>query len=307
MTTNGQAAVSRVWEAISPAARRTLETELAPADLRSLQLDLARTRAAEITPATVMRQWDTDRFVRPSAADPRLLQHVESRLWELLPEHFDGVELSPVVPLGTCSAVSTVDQNRIVSTVRGTEVVSDPTNALAVEAANRRRRRPGERVDLAAAHRVLRAQSFSAPGSYAHFRLFALVSSLRDRGSGTSEADVLVEHLSFWQRALGDLVGRGRPRLTCSSFTEGAVAERITDTVLPALAGGAVRVELDPDRGQGRGYYTSGALRLLAEVDGTEIDLGDGGFTDWTAQLTGNAKERCLVSCVSVERLADLT
>jgi hypothetical protein len=31
--------------------------------------------------------------------------------------------------------MATVSQNRIVSTVRGSEVVSDPTNALAVEAA----------------------------------------------------------------------------------------------------------------------------------------------------------------------------
>jgi hypothetical protein len=33
------------------------------------------------------------------------------------------------------------------------------------------------------------------------------------------------------------------------------------------------------------------------------LDLGDGGLTDWTARLTGDAKERCLVSCLATERL----
>jgi hypothetical protein len=33
------------------------------------------------------------------------------------------------------------------------------------------------------------------------------------------------------------------------------------------------------------------------------IELGDGGFTTWTGQLMGNAKERCLVSCIATDRL----
>jgi hypothetical protein len=60
--------------------------------------------------------------------------------------------LSPVTPLGTCGVVGPVSQNRVVSTVRGTEVVSDSTNALAVEAATRRRDRP--KVDKSTWRRV---------------------------------------------------------------------------------------------------------------------------------------------------------
>lgn len=41
-------------------------------------------------------------------------------------------------------------------------------------------------------------------------------------------------------------------------------------------------------------------------ADGGLHEVGDGGFTDWTAQLLGDAKERCLISCVSTERLAAL-
>jgi hypothetical protein len=90
-----------------------------------------------------MRRWQHDRFVRPAASDPRRLAAVESRLWQLLPVRFTGIELSPVAPLGTCSAVAPISQNRVVASVRNTEVVSDSTNALAVEAAARRRGRAG--------------------------------------------------------------------------------------------------------------------------------------------------------------------
>lgn len=85
--------------------------------------------------------------------------------------------------------------------------------------------------------------------------------------------------------------------------------ERILDTVLPALAGAsdaaAVPVIEEPDRERGRGYYVDAALRITARHGGDVVELGDGGFTTWTAQLMGNAKERCLVSCLSTERLTE--
>jgi hypothetical protein len=46
-------------------------------------------------------------------------------------------------------------------------------------------------------------------------------------------------------------------------------------------------------------------LRIdLTTATGATANLGDGGLTDWTARLLGDAKERCLTSCISVERLA---
>ena len=123
-----------------------------------------------VTPARLMRRWREDRYVQPAASDPRRLWRVESRLWDLLPEEFTGIELSPVAPLGTCSAVATVDQNRVVSTTRNSEVVSDPTNMLALEAAVRRKRNRAAPVNLAVCVRVLRAQPFHGEGLFQHFR-----------------------------------------------------------------------------------------------------------------------------------------
>jgi hypothetical protein len=40
-------------------------------------------------------------------------------------------------------------------------------------------------------------------------------------------------------------------------------------------------------------------------VDGTSrVDVGDGGFVDWTQRLLGNRKERLLISGIGIDRLA---
>ncbi|MDH6465729.1 hypothetical protein M2302_005931 [Micromonospora sp. A200] len=304
---SGVAAERRVSGVVPVGTRQALESGLAPTDLQTLLMAVARARAQKVTPARVLQRWRQDRFVRPSACDPRLLAQLEATLWRLLPQRFVGVELSPVAPLGTCSALAPVDQHRVVSTVRGSEVLSDPTNALAVEAAVRRREQGvGGRVDLATCHRVLRAQRFG-PGNAAHFRLFALASTARDRGSGSTEAQLLIEHIGFWQRVLSELLPTAATRITVTTFEQPVLTERLHDTVHPALAGAPpVPVVEDPKRRHGAGYYAGAAIGLRADVDGRTVDLGDGGLTTWTAQLLGDTKERCLVSCLATERLTAL-
>jgi hypothetical protein len=77
--------------------------------------------------------------------------------------------------------------------------------------------------------------------------------------------------------------------------------------VLPDLAlGPGVTVVEDIERERGRSYYSTGALRIVAETSDGELELGDGGFTNWTAKLTQNKKELCLTSCLATERVATL-
>src|SRR5713101_7521821 len=129
MTESGSRdAVERVWAQVLADPRTALERSLDPRDLHTLLLDLIRSRASAVTPARLMQRWQHDRYVRPSSSDPRQVWRTEARLWELLPDQFERIDLSPVTPLGTCSAVAPVDQHRVISTIRGSEVVSDPTN-----------------------------------------------------------------------------------------------------------------------------------------------------------------------------------
>lgn len=284
---------------------------MSPADLLTLLLEVSRRRAAAVTPARLMARWQQDRYVRPAGSDPRQVWQLEARLWALLPAQFAAIDLSPVAPLGVCSALGPVSQDRVISTTRGSEVVADPTNALALEAARRRPRAGADPLHLASCHRVLRGQPFDAPGLYQHFRLFALVSTGRDRGSGSTEAALLQAHLTFWARALSELLPARRSVISYTVFGFPPLRERMDDTVLPALRPlpGAVTVVEDPHRRRALGYYERGALRIDVGA-GREMsemsEIGDGGFTDWTARLLGDAKERCLISCVSTERLTAL-
>ena len=199
-------AVERVWRALSAEGREALAVGMRPTDLQTLLLSVAQARAQQVDAARLMRQWGEDRFVRPAAADPRRLAVLDALLWQHLPAQFEGVLLCTRRALGTCAAVAGVDQNRIVSTVRRSEVMSDPTNALAIEAAQRRRR-TNDDIHVVACHRVLHGQRFHGPDAAAHFELFALVCSGRDRGAHSTELGFLQLHLRTWSTLLDETLG----------------------------------------------------------------------------------------------------
>ncbi len=309
MATNAD---GRVWRQVAAGPRAALHHGLSPADLRTLLLDVSRRRASAVTPARLLQRWRQDRYVQPAATDPRALWRLEAGLWAMLPHEFAGLEISPVAPLGTCSALGPVSQDRVISTVRGSEVVSDPTNVLALEAAVRRKQgkqsASGSAVHLASCHRVLRGQPFDAPGAFQHFRLFALVSSARDQGSAVTEAAMLTAHLRFWSQALSELLPGRRVAVQYTVFGFPPLHQRMHDTVLPAVTPwpGLVTIREDPARERARGYYERGAIRVDVESDAGWQEVGDGGFTDWTAQLLNDAKERTFISCASTERLTAL-
>ena len=61
---------------------------------------------------------------------------------------------------------------------------------------------------------------------------------------------------------------------------------------------------IDRGREAGRGYYRDLCFKVNAYADGEPREVGDGGFTDWTARLTANQKERLLILGLSTDRLA---
>src|SRR5205807_148634 len=86
------------------------------------------------------------RGLAQNAGAPRLCSRLSQRVaafeelaWSLLPNGYRPLELPPVCPHGTNSLVATVNQNKVISTIRNTEVVADSTNVLALECALRRR------------------------------------------------------------------------------------------------------------------------------------------------------------------------
>src|SRR5712671_142448 len=109
-----------------------LNHELSGSELNSLLLEVFRTSAAKISPQELMKAYENNRFVVPSGLDALAFAKAGLQLLELAKQHgFEGLELSPLAPIGSCSSIALVDQNKVVSAVRGTEVVADATNQMA--------------------------------------------------------------------------------------------------------------------------------------------------------------------------------
>ncbi|HEX3514307.1 MAG TPA: hypothetical protein VHT26_09950 [Trebonia sp.] len=292
---------------------------LSGSDFTTVMLEVVRRRAARETPATVLRRYQRDRFVRPGGIPWRSARRAEDILLGCLPAETEVVPLAPLVPLGTHSALATVSQHKVVTAIRACEVAADPTNALALEAAVRRARSPSGVVRLAAVQRVVRAQRFPA-GWAAHFGLFATVTAGRDQGSLRFELAVLDEQLRFAVAALR-AAGVRRVQVALTPLSE--AGERIAAATAEALSSSAVaEIVTDRDRAGGRGYYRDLCFKVNAVADdvvdgtdstddgaddGAQKEIGDGGFTDWTAQLLANGKERLLITGYGVDGLASLS
>lgn len=290
-----------------------LTERLAASDLQSLMLEVYARVARRRTPRELLSQYERDRFVRPSTADVPALTELDRIAWLLLPDAYEPLELSPICPLGACSVVATVSQNKVISTSRNTEVVSDATNVLALECAVRRRRDPSAPALLAASQRLTRAQAFPGPRSWAHFRALCLVAAGRDAGSSAFEVQAMVTQLGFYLRYLDTLAGRGwrleRPRVSLTDVSGGRRSPSVAERVQAQLAAehSSVELVLDPTRTAGRAYYQTVCFKLSVVIDGHEtIEVGDGGDVPWTQQLLSNAKERLVISALGLERLAAL-
>jgi hypothetical protein len=275
---------------------------LSGSDFTSLMLEVVRRRAARETPASVLRRYKHDRFVRPGGIPSRSGRRAEDVLLGCLPADVEMMTLAPLVPLGTHSALGTVSQHKVMTAIRACEVAADPTNALALEAAIRRAGPAQGNVRLAAIQRVVRAQPVPA-GWSAHFGLFAMITAGRDSGNFRFEQAALAEHLRF---AVAGLAAAGLPRAQVALTPLSEAGMRILAAAAAELAAMPADIVTDHDRAGGRGYYRDVCFKVNTLVDGVSVEIGDGGFTDWTARLLASRKERLLISGYGLDRLAVL-
>jgi hypothetical protein len=302
----------RVLQAIGGRAAVDGLARLSSADFTSLMLEVARHRAARETPASLLRRYRGDRFVRPASADWQLTRRVEDAITAHLPPGTELLMLPPLVPFGTHSVLGPMSQDKVVSTLRAAEVAADPTNALALEAAVRRRALPPAVVRLAALQRVVRAQR-PQPGGLPHFSLLGLGTAGRDDGGNRFEREAVAEHA---RSLAAGLAAAGLEPVQLAVTPLSPVGETIAAAVSAELADGSVEVVLDRDRQAGRGYYRDLCFKLSVAVGqraesgppdrsagAAWAEVGDGGFTDWTARLTASAKERLLISGVGIDRV----
>lgn len=288
-------------------------SELPATELQSLLLEVFRLSAGSITPQQLMKSYETNRFVVPSAVDPIAFAKFDVELLELAKAGgFEPLELSPLAPLGNCSAIGLADQNKIVSAVRGTEVVADTTNLMALETAVRRRKAKfdGRNISLCSVHRLVRAQALlPGKGMTPHFKIFTAITAGRDSGSLEFEKTALLAHLSFYKKLFADHLKLSGTRIIIKGLKGDAGnterSKQLFDHVSRHLSGVDTSfAEVPEDKHR---YYQHTRFSLNIDYKGTEFNMGDGGFVDWGAKLTSNAKERMFTSGLGVELLIKLT
>jgi hypothetical protein len=314
-----------------------LAERVAPTDLQSFLLELTRLRAANRQLSEVRAQYGRDRVVRPGRANPRTLARLALAAFDAA-SGYEALDLAPVEPLGANSILAGIDQNNVLATVRGTEVVADPTVLLALEAAGRRRE--GVHVArLCAMHRVLRQQAFEAP-ALQHFSLFALVTGARAQPDHRTEGEAIEEHvrahlsLVAAARELGADIGRTVVRLSDTAVhaeltqagasiaadapsPRDAVApdvarrlgrrlgrlERAAAALDPVVEAFDSRLLIDLTRTDGVTYYDGLQLRIDAIADGDDHELVDGGSVNPASRLLSDRREHLFTSGIGLERL----
>jgi hypothetical protein len=272
---------------LDAAAVAALFEKLPASEVWSLLLEVMERRAKQRSPADLARQWERDPFTQPAAVDQRTLNALDGHLLAAAAA-FDAIELSPLAPLGSCSAMAPGSQNRIVSALRGTEVVADPTNLFALECARRLREHPDQIVRLATCHRCVRAQEVpKGPGFAQHFRIFCLATAGRERQNHGLVVDALAEHITTHLQALDRLEQHGyafpNRRVRILATGERAV---LADRIATAVEG------IPVERSVLEHPYYDG-LRFMIQAGttrGEDIPFIDGGAFDWVARLASNRR-----------------
>lgn len=286
---------------------RSAASEPPPSHDRRGEL-LAETRgaAARRRPAHLLAQWGDDSLVAPSAVDLRTSVALDALALAAASE-YEAVLLSPVAPLGATSVLAPTSQDRVLSTIRPVEVVSDPTNVLALEAAARMRRSPTEHVRLCTVHQTLRMQP--APpgrGRTRHFRMFAMADAGRARANDGFEVEAALGQLGAYRRLLAAAAGEGfgesaRPRaIVRGSDDRPALADRVA----AAITARWPEVEVVREELANPAYYDGLRVGYGAHApDGGFVELVDVGRFDWVGQLTGDRRHRLVASAIGIQLL----
>ncbi|MFZ6185347.1 hypothetical protein [Nannocystis pusilla] len=109
----------------------------------------------------------------------------------------------------TCTVVGPVRRDKLVTTLRGTDSVSDFPHVLALECACRLRRDRDTPVRLTTSQRVVRAQEIpKRPDDSHHLRLFTLATG--DGSESTASwVDALIEHVRALRSGFDELTQEG--------------------------------------------------------------------------------------------------
>lgn len=285
-----------------------LLSSLSGSDLSSLLIEVYQQRSVRLSAGSLLQQYQQNSFAQPADTDMLLTLERELEILRYLQQMgYHPLELSPVGQFGSCSVVGTVSQKKIISAIRHTEVMADATNALAIHMAGIRKANgfKSQILRYSTVHRHVRALYRRVEGHTPHFKVACMVAAGRDTGDYSFELTTLKEQLLHIYQLLSNvfavkkIYGRIIAR---EGYKDDALLTRVGELSMGLPMKTTVTQSADENN-----YYKGVQFKVLIELDeGPEIEIADGGFTDWTQKLTGNRKERCLISGLGLSLLIKL-
>ncbi len=211
--------------------------------INQILLEIFKERSKSITPNKVLERYiKNSEYFAPSSVPLDKTLKYNLIFLNLLPKHYNSLDLSLINPFGTNSSVTELSQNLMLTTIKNSEVCGDPTTALTLEACKRRKdiinssKDIYEEVNLATVNQVLRMQRFDVSKGYMqHFNLFGMVSSTRKQSNVRFDILKIKEHLAVWLNLCESLkekkfsLGQIEVGITDISFVEHLVKNGFVD------------------------------------------------------------------------------
>lgn len=295
--------VTKILERIGhPDLMRILTEDLTGTELNTILLDVFAYASSKLSPPELLNRYQSNRFVKPSDLPALELKRMELDVLKLFDRlNFKPIELSPVSVLGSCSVVATADQDKVLTALRGTEVLADATNSIALHICDLKQRNKdllnqSEMISFSTVQRHIRTQQIGIKGFTPHFKIGCLVTAGIDRGSYSFEKESLRQHIIAMKELYLNYhkVDDIRFRFLCRKDdydSSERLAEQVKEFVVSKHADIVVDV-IKPDKEID--YYKGIQYKVDIKVRGKTFEIADGGFVDWTQQLLQNKKERML-------------
>lgn len=282
-----------------------LSNKLSGSELNSLLLEVFERRVMQETPSSLLGKYTKNKLVKPAQLDFLKFKEEELECCKIVANSsFELIELSPVAQLGTSSIMATVNQKKVLTALRNTEVQSDPTNSIALHYASLKKNNElsEKTYNFSNVSRVIRTQVFSNPNFTPHFPILSLISCGMDTGSFEFEKTEIYKHFAITQDVCKSVFGFNNLFFEIIPCKEYDSNSPLISNSLSHIKNSGFDVRIAESDSQNNYYY---GMRIKVKIiaDGVEYEIGDGGLLDWTQKLLANKKERMLTMGLGIQLL----
>lgn len=282
-----------------------LSNKLSGSELNSLLLEVFERRVMQETPSSLLGKYTKNKLVKSAQLDFLKFKEEELECCKIVANSsFELIELSPVAQLGTSSIMATVNQKKVLTALRNTEVQSDPTNSIALHYASLKKNNElsEKTYNFSNVSRVIRTQVFSNPNFTPHFPILSLISCGMDTGSFEFEKTEIYKHFAITQDVCKSVFGFNNLFFEIIPCKEYDSNSPLISNSLSHIKNSGFDVRIAESDSQNNYYY---GMRIKTKIiaDGVEYEIGDGGLLDWTQKLLANKKERMLTMGLGIQLL----